>query len=168
MPARILLADDNPTVRTALRRLLSGPNREIVEAEDGTDAVSKALEHRPDIAILDLAMPSMDGLSAAREISRHLPHVQLVMCTMHWSPQLNIEAQKSGIHTVVNKANGGVLVATVTELIDSLPSLNLPLPASPLVLPPDALPAPITEVADPSKDNPPAAESSIDPSAKPS
>jgi len=148
MQARILIADDNPAVRTALRQLLMGSDREITEAEDGADAVSKALETRPDIAILDLAMPAMDGLSAAREISRHLPHAALVMCTMHGSSQLLIEAQKCGIRKVINKSEASLLVSTVAELIATRPSPD------PAQLPPNTLPAaPIIEAIVPSADD---------------
>ena len=74
MPLRILIADDNPLVRTSLRHLLerSGPY-EIIEALDGQDAVEKALESHPNLVVLDLAMPRMDGLTAAGKISQAIP-----------------------------------------------------------------------------------------------
>ncbi len=146
MPARILIADDNPAVRTALRQLLEGPGRELLEAADGAEAVAKALEHRPEVAVLDLAMPAMDGLTAAREISKQLPQTALLMCTMHSSPQLLIEAQKYGVRKVISKAQGGELVASVAEVLNAQAS-EAPIP--PLVLPPDTLhpPPTIAEVA---------------------
>jgi DNA-binding NarL/FixJ family response regulator len=141
MPARILIADDSPVVRSTLRQLLSHADREIAEAEDGADAVAKALECRPDIAILDLAMPAMDGLTAAREIGKHLPQTALVMCTMHWSSQLQVEAQKSGIRSVVAKSNGGEIVTVVQELLSAqIPPAGAE-PAS-ILLPPNTLPPP--------------------------
>lgn len=154
MPIRILIADDNPAVRTALRQLLSGEGRQIVEAEDGADAVSKALESPPDIAILDLAMPALDGLSVARELSQKLPNVLLVMCTMHWTQQLQREALKFGVSKVISKAHGGLLVSTVDELLASRrpPDITaLPLPP---VLLPEALPS--TSVIDSAKEETPA------------
>ena len=146
MPARILIADDNPAVRMALRKLLEGPGRELLEAGDGAEALAKALEHPPDVAVLDLAMPTMDGLTAAREISKQLPQTALLMCTMHWSPQLLIEAQKHGVRKVISKAEGGELVASVEEALNAR-AVEAPIPA--LVLPPDTLhpPPAIAEAA---------------------
>lgn len=166
MPARILIADDNPAVRLALRQLLDGPGRELYEAGDGAEALAAALEHRPDVAVLDLAMPTMDGLTAAREISKQLPQTALLMCTMHSSPQLLIEAQKYGIRKVFSKAAGGELVSSVSELLDAQAAEETGKIASPaLILPPDTLhpppvivePAIIAEVeaASPAVDVPP-------------
>lgn len=161
MPARVLIADDNPAVRTALCHLLARPDRELFEAEDGADAVSKALEHSPDVAILDLAMPTMDGLAAAREISSRLPQVALVMCTMHWSPQLQLEAMKWGIRSVISKADSGLLISTVDELLASRASSGVAPSASPAILPTETLPtAPAIESDASSRPEPaaPAAE----------
>jgi DNA-binding NarL/FixJ family response regulator len=144
MPGRILIADDNPAVRTALRQLLSAKDREIVEAGDGVDAVAKAIESPPDVAVLDLAMPAMDGLAVARELSRRLPNTALVMCTMHWSSHLQVEALKFGVKKVISKAEGGLLVTTVEELLaasradeqkppESLPTGPQAIPPPPLI-----------------------------------
>lgn len=141
MPSRILIADDNPAVRTAIRQLLEAPGREIVDAADGAEAVSKALEFRPEVAILDLAMPTMDGLNAAREISKQNPDTVVLMCTMHWSPQLLTEAQKYGVRKVISKAAGGELVSSVDELLTqkAATEVAVPVPSPALVLPPDTL-----------------------------
>lgn len=111
---RILIAEDNPAVRTALRGLMqdAGP-WEIVEVENGLEAVAKAQELRPNLIILDLVMPVMDGLSAARQISKLLPEIPMLMHTMHWSPQIELEAQKVGVRQVVSKADSRLLVSTV-------------------------------------------------------
>src|SRR5580765_4396499 len=107
MPTQILIADDNPAVRTALRQLReSAQFSEVVEAENGRDAIGKAQERKPDIVILDLVMPVMDGLVAARELSRIMPGVPLLMHTLHWSPQVEIEAQKVGVRKVTPRAEG--------------------------------------------------------------
>ena len=97
---RILIAEDNPAVRTALRSLLqsAGP-WEIVEVESGLEALAKAQELRPNLMILDRVMPVMDGLSAARQISKLLPEIPMLMHTMHWSPQIELEAQKAVSYT---------------------------------------------------------------------
>jgi CheY-like chemotaxis protein len=130
MPARILVADDNPIVRTTLRMLLEGIGHSgIIEAENGRDAVSKTLELRPDLVILDFAMPVLDGLNAAREISQHLPKTPLLMYSMHWSKHVEIEAQKLGVRKVISKANSSLLLATVQQLLGETappPAVNSP------------------------------------------
>lgn len=141
---RILIADDNSAVRRSLRQLLTEPGRELLEAENGQRAVDLALEHRPDIAVLDLAMPLMDGLQAAREIHQHLPELPIVMYTMHWSSQLQVEAMKSGISRVVAKADSASLVAAVQELVKAVPAEASIQPLDPIAIPPQtplALPA---------------------------
>ena len=78
MPQRILIAEDNPAVRNALRTLLEGAGSwEILEVENGQQAIAKAPELKPNLIILDLVMPVMDGLSAARQISKLLPEIPI-------------------------------------------------------------------------------------------
>ena len=131
---RILIADDNAAVRRTLSQFLTEPGREIVEAENGQRAVALALEHHPDIAVLDLAMPLMDGLMAAREIHQHFPQLPIVMYTMHWSSQLQVEAIKSGISRVVAKADSASLVAAVRELVKAEPEASVQ-PLDPIAIP---------------------------------
>ena len=121
MPSRILIADDNQAIRSALRQVLTAANHEIIEASDGQDALDRALEAHPDLAIMDLAMPVMDGLTASRHISKHMPNLPIVMCTMHWSPGLEIEAQKFGIRKVLAKGDTKILISTVEEILNSQP-----------------------------------------------
>jgi two-component system chemotaxis response regulator CheY len=135
---RILIAEDNPVVRTALRGLLqsAGP-WEIVEVENGLEAVAKAQELRPNLIILDLVMPEMDGLSAARQISKLLPEIPMLMHTMHWSPQIELEAQKVGVRQVVSKADSKLLVSTVRQFLTPEPAP--PLSIAPATIPPNIL-----------------------------
>lgn len=78
MSRRILIADDSLLTRTTLKELLQAHGWDVCgEAADGVEAVRMALELKPDTVILDLAMPSMDGLTAAREISGALPTVPI-------------------------------------------------------------------------------------------
>src|ERR1019366_3104708 len=123
MPTRILIGEDNPAVRAALHALLesAGP-WEIVDAENGQEAVAKAQELKPNLIILDLVMPVMDGLSAARQISKLLPETPLLMYTMHWSRQVELEAQKIGVRKVVSKADSRLLVSTIQQLLAQEPS----------------------------------------------
>lgn len=118
MQARVLIADDSPAVRRTLRHLLQADAAwEIVDAEDGETAVARALEFRPDVIILDLAMPVKDGLSAAREISKALPEAAILMYTMHWTPHLEQEAQKCGVRKLVSKSQGAILLAEVQNIL---------------------------------------------------
>jgi DNA-binding NarL/FixJ family response regulator len=113
-----LIADDSPAVRRTLRHLLQADTAwEIVDAEDGETAVARALEFRPDVIILDLAMPLKDGLSAAREISKALPEAAILMYTMHWTPHLEQEAQKCGVRKLVSKSQGAILLAEVHNIL---------------------------------------------------
>ena len=118
MRQRILIAEDNPAVRNALRTLLEGAGYwEIVEVQNGQQAIAKAPELKPNLIILDLVMPVMDGLSAARQISKLLPDTPMLMYTMHWSPQVEVEAQKVGVRSVVAKSDSRLLVSTVQQLL---------------------------------------------------
>jgi DNA-binding NarL/FixJ family response regulator len=116
--ARVLIADDSPAVRRTLRHLLQADNAwEIVDAENGKTAIARALEFRPDVIILDLAMPVMDGLSAAREISKALPEAAILMYTMHWTPHLEQEAQKCGIRKLVSKSQSAILLSEMHDIL---------------------------------------------------
>jgi len=78
--ARVLIADDHPLLRSALRRLLEGAGNQIVaEAADGVAAVRLAFATKPHVALLDIMMPVMGGIEAARQISRGCPDTHVVM-----------------------------------------------------------------------------------------
>jgi CheY-like chemotaxis protein len=127
MPTRILIADDNPIFRKALRNLLEGVHQwEVFEACDGEDAISKSVDLRPNVVLLDLAMPVKDGLTAAREISQLLPETPILMCTMHVSANLELEAKKSGVRAVLSKSDGNLLVSTVQAFTEAQPVPQLP------------------------------------------
>ena len=119
MPIRILIADDNPFVRTAMREVLESvePEWEIIEAEGGREAVAKAQEFRPGLIILDLVMPSMDGLTAARKIGKLMPDIPVMMHTMYWSPRVTLLARTVGVRRVVAKSDSGALVSAVRDLL---------------------------------------------------
>ena len=88
MATTLLIADDHTLLRQGLVLLLrQKPGLEVVaEAENGHQAVALALEHRPDVVILDYAMPEMDGPEACREILRQLPETHIVTLSMHGEP----------------------------------------------------------------------------------
>ena len=84
---RILIADDHELIRRGVRSLLEAESgwKVVAEASDGQDAIEKAKETRPDIVVLDIAMPRLSGLEAARRLNRLLPLVKVLMLTMHES-----------------------------------------------------------------------------------
>jgi DNA-binding NarL/FixJ family response regulator len=105
-PARILLADDHALVRSGLRMILDAePDLQVVaEAANGHEALT-ALDHTPaDLAILDIAMPRMTGLQAAREINRSHPHVRMLILSMYDNEQYFFEALKAGASGYVLKS----------------------------------------------------------------
>jgi len=102
---RALIADDHGIVRGGLRLLLERlPDVEVVaEAADGVEAVELALAHRPDVAVLDVAMPRMTGLQAAREIKQHAPEVNVLILSMHDDDRYVFEALRAGASGYVLK-----------------------------------------------------------------
>lgn len=82
-PTRVLVADDQAMVRAGFRLLLEGTEdiEVVAEAEDGRRAVALAAARRPDIALMDIQMPQLDGLAATREISRRTPEVRVIVLT---------------------------------------------------------------------------------------
>jgi len=97
MATRILIADDNEAVRGRLGELLATHDGWEVcgSVGSGREAVEKAVELRPSLIILDLAMPEMDGLSAAKEIGKRLPTVPIVIFTLHKFATIDLEAKKA-------------------------------------------------------------------------
>jgi DNA-binding NarL/FixJ family response regulator len=105
LTSRLLLADDHALVRRGLRLILdSEPDLEVVaEAADGAEAVRLAGEHDLDLAILDISMPRMTGLQAARELHRAAPELPILILTMHESEQYLHEALRAGASAYVVK-----------------------------------------------------------------
>jgi DNA-binding NarL/FixJ family response regulator len=120
MPLKILIVDDSPSIRHLLRFFIEHNTDWQVcgEAENGQVAVEKVAELHPHAVILDLSMPVMNGLEAAREIGRIAPDVQMVMFTMHTSEQLRKDAEAAGIKAVISKSDtiGEHLLASVRHL----------------------------------------------------
>jgi DNA-binding NarL/FixJ family response regulator len=104
---RILLADDHRQVRKALRATLeeSGDWQVCAEASNGREAVDLALQSKPAIAILDLAMPEMNGIEATRQIKRALPDVEVVIFTMYDTPEMTSSAREAGARALVRKSS---------------------------------------------------------------
>jgi len=104
---RILVADDHPIVRSGVRKVLDAkPDLEVVaEAEDGAEAVEKALAEDVHLAILDVSMPRMTGIQAAAELSKRKPELRTLMLSMYDSEQFLFEALKAGASGYVLKSS---------------------------------------------------------------
>jgi len=102
---RILVADDHTLLRDGIRSLLSAyDDIEIIgEAVDGKDAIEKAKELVPDIIIMDIAMPVMDGLQATRHITKQLPQIKVLMLTQHDNREYKSLCQEIGAAGFVPK-----------------------------------------------------------------
>ncbi len=108
MSVRILLADDHEVVRKGLRALLPTESSEwkiCGEAINGEDAVKKAKRLKPDLIIMDITMPTMDGLEATREILKELPETEVIILTVHDSQQMLSRVLASGARGCVLKSD---------------------------------------------------------------
>jgi DNA-binding NarL/FixJ family response regulator len=117
---RVLIADDDAAIRRLLRRLIESHEDWSVcgDAEDGQQAISKAAELSPDVIVLDLAMPQMNGLQAAREISRNLPTLPMLLLTVQQvSQELTKEALHAGFKGAVSKNTGSEVVRAIETLL---------------------------------------------------
>jgi DNA-binding NarL/FixJ family response regulator len=123
--ARILLADDHSLILTGIRALLTEYFELVGQVEDGRSLVEAALRLRPDLIILDVAMPLLNGIDAARQIRKEWPQARLLFLSMHADPLYLREALHAGgsgyvlkssaneeLHTAVQKVlKGGIYVA---------------------------------------------------------
>jgi DNA-binding NarL/FixJ family response regulator len=104
-PIRILLADDHTVVRKGLRLLLeSHPGFSVVaDAANGREAVALAGEHHPDVVVMDIAMPTLNGIEAARQILARQPHAAVVFLSMHADESYVLRALKAGARAYLLK-----------------------------------------------------------------
>jgi DNA-binding NarL/FixJ family response regulator len=120
VPKRILIVDDSPVIRKTLHQTLERQDDwEICgEAANGREGIEKALRLKPDVIVLDLAMPVMNGLDAARELTHLLPWVPLLMFTTFETPHLKHEARSAGVSTIVSKSESiEVLISGLRALL---------------------------------------------------
>ena len=97
MPIRVLLAEDHVMFRQGLRVLLEQAGMVVIgEASDGQEALRLAHEHQPDVAVLDIAMPHLNGLETARRLRETVPQTKIVLLTMHTEEPYVLEALQAG------------------------------------------------------------------------
>jgi DNA-binding NarL/FixJ family response regulator len=120
MTTRILVVDDMQVIRRSLRLYLEQESDLEVcgEAENGKSAIDRVQELWPDVVVIDLSMPVMNGLDAARAIKAIAPATHILMFTLHMYPQLLDEAKKAGIANVLSKS--GAAGADVLNAVRSL------------------------------------------------
>jgi DNA-binding NarL/FixJ family response regulator len=126
-PARLLIADDHALVREGLRTMLSGEDgiEVIAEANDGQQALNICRDLEPDLVLMDVRMPVMDGLEATRKIKQEMPKTSVMMVTMHENPDYLFEAVKAGAAGYVLKdAPGERLLSAVRRTLGGESPLN--------------------------------------------
>ena len=122
MPKCILLVDDNASIRRMLRTVFEDTSGWEVcgEAENGRQAIEKAGELKPDLIVLDLSMPIMNGLEAGPVLRQMLPAVPIILFTLHGDKFLEREALSAGVTAVISKdANVTTLVNEAQELLSA-------------------------------------------------
>jgi DNA-binding NarL/FixJ family response regulator len=119
MNITIFLADDHAVVRDGLRSLLEAqPDLKVIgDASDGRDAVRQVPQLRPDVAILDIAMPDLNGIEATRQICELCPATQIIILSMHATPGHIFEALQAGARGYLLKASAGVEVVNAIRAV---------------------------------------------------
>jgi DNA-binding NarL/FixJ family response regulator len=124
---RVLIADDHGIVRSGVRMLIDRQTgmEVVAEAEDGVDAVAQAIAERPDVAVLDVAMPRMTGIQAAREIKAQSPSTSVLLLSMHDDERYMYDALHAGASGyVLKRAADADLVDAVRAVADGRPFVS--------------------------------------------
>jgi DNA-binding NarL/FixJ family response regulator len=132
---QVLIADDNEVALGIISEMLQTHDgwNVCARASNGREAISKAIELKPDVVILDLAMPDTDGLTAARAITKGLPSAAILIYTLHEGALIELEAKKAGVRRVVSKMSSPEsLVSAVEEVLklqekETKPAARIPI-----------------------------------------
>lgn len=117
--AQILLIDHNLQIRSLLKVLIeSRPGWQVCgEATDGQAGVDKAIALQPDLVVVDFSLPVLNGLQVASKILQTRPALPIILCTIHFFPEMIVEAKAVGIREVVNKSDAAGQLLEVMETI---------------------------------------------------
>ncbi len=124
---RILIVDDNPILREGLKSVLSNsPIFDIVsEAADGLEAIDSVNKFHPDLVLMDLSMPRMDGIAATKEIKKRWPGIKILVFTIYKSPEYRAAALNAGADGYVSKDSSRVeLIQTIQDILDGKQGLH--------------------------------------------
>jgi DNA-binding NarL/FixJ family response regulator len=118
MPRTVLVADDNPIIRKMLCQMFEREDDYdlCAEAENGKQAIELAVQCRPDLIILDLSMPVMNGLDAARELKRIMPNIPIILFTQHTDLSNRLGIANLNIDRIVSKNDASSLMGHVRSL----------------------------------------------------
>ena len=128
-PIHILLADDHRIVRQGLRRILEEhPQMEVVaEASDGREAVQLALEKKPDVVVMDIAMPHLNGMEAARQILRRLPATKILVLSMYSDESYVVQVLEAGAKGYLLKDSADAELVEAVQAVSNGKSFFSPL-----------------------------------------
>ncbi len=118
MRTTIVLGDDHPFIRQGVRRLLEPEGFEILgEGSDGLEVVALAQQFQPDVVLLDISMPSLNGIGAVRELSKVAPATKVIVLTMHTEEHYILEALRAGVKGCVSKTQAPEhLIEAITDV----------------------------------------------------
>jgi CheY-like chemotaxis protein len=102
---KVLIVDDNPKIRRMLRSLLADGETEFVECEDGAEALATHQAHQPDVVLMDISMPKMDGITATSQVMRAVPTAQIIILTNYNDEDLRHAALAAGARSYLLKEN---------------------------------------------------------------
>jgi DNA-binding NarL/FixJ family response regulator len=116
-PLRILIADDQPYMRRAVKALLESQNGWVVcgEAADGLEAIKRVEELQPDVIVMDMIMPNLNGLEATRRIHREFPGSHVLILTLHDVPELIKLVRTAGAQGLVLKSDSNRFLISAVE-----------------------------------------------------
>ena len=143
-PVRIMIADDHELVRLGLIRILSGSHPEwqiIADVATGAEAIEFGIARRPDLAILDLSMPDLDGLEVAKRLIEAVSGIRILVLSMHAAEPIQRQLQKAGVKAYLAKNEAPcTLVRAVERILDGEPFFVSAMSRRPQVEPPGQIP----------------------------
>jgi CheY-like chemotaxis protein len=120
----VLIVDDSDGVRAAIRGLFADCGWSVIEAKNGLQAVEAAQKFLPDVIVLDVAMPVMDGIRAAQLLMHKMPDARIIMCSLYATDEsINQEIYRAGIRNVVMKSDACRHLVRIAEKLVTQPPL---------------------------------------------